>query len=1175
MGRLAQLLRLFPHTRRQELCLHTACWLTLAVLMFAQGWGLTAADTKHDLTVDPAGFLAGGLSAYTDTFTLGQLQNQAYGYLFPQGLFFLLTSPLPAWVAQRLWWTLVVGVGFSGMLVVLRLLGIHAAVPRLAGAVVFALSPRVLTTLTAISSETWPIMLSAWVLAAVLAYSGWRAGLAAVIPVFFMGAVNAAATLAALTPAAVAVCWRLACDAKDRRRRTEHLKTLGAWAAGTVLVSLWWAIPLVVLGRYAAPFTEFIESASVTLRWLNPAEILRGTTSWTPFVDTERTAGFLLVNQPVFVVFTLAVAALGILGLSYHPPARGAWWLMLTCGLLVMGLGFGPFGSAYRDLLDGALAAFRNVHKFDALVRIPVAVGTAWLVARLVSQASGAAAAPTEPGVPAAPPAVPQAGAARPSAPQMLPDRPRAAAALVVVGGIVAAACAPALSGRLLPRGAYPEVPAYWSQAADFVSSLDTRTLVMPPAAAARQDWGWTRDEPLQPLAEAPWATRDAIPLVNPEAIRGLDGIVTALVEDPATGTAQLDSLGVGAVLVRHDLEDRAARERAQRLANGLPGERMAFGPNDEVEVFVLDPHAGMRLTTTDPVTVAGGGEVLGLLSAALGPRSTGSTPATYQLVDHDAEIITDTPQLVARNYGAGFDATSGPLTEPEENPDVKNRLIDYPSAGAQVRVVEHGGRVRASSSAADPTSVGGARPENSATAAVDGSLQSSWRPRPGGGNGEFLELRPDHAVENPEVQVTATRDTTLVLSTLGDGEAHSPVSVSVQAGVPHTVRVPGTTPVRVELTEPAGIAEAAVEDHPIERILRVESSPSACAFFFQRLLPDSGPIRREFTLTNPLQLRLDTPGAQEVLVDGRAVEPGDTLELDPGTHRVISDAAWVLLAEPGFREQLPGSAASPLDDPRTAALGGGGSGDRPDSGGALPSVEIPDTGQDPERILLTGRAANEGLRARIGAEELEPTTLNADEQGFLVPADASGRVDFSFAGDNVFRGGLTVGAGVALVTFGGCVLALAQPGQRAKGQLLPPGDGPVARWVPAAAITAAGIAVSGAAGLCAGALAALVARWTRLPRRGFAVAALVVAAAWLARAPWPPGAGHLYAGDSALMAGAVLTSLIAAALPGPAAPRPARVPPRDEKSPHRRLNKGVAARGDRERRHEGQRKDR
>ncbi|WP_070975615.1 alpha-(1-_3)-arabinofuranosyltransferase family protein [Corynebacterium sp. MC3] len=128
---------------------HLVAWAFIALIVWAQAPGQIAADTKFDLTTNPAGFLAQALHAYTDRFTLGQLQNQAYGYLFPQGAFFLL--PLPAWVLQRCWWTLLVGLAFSGTYALARRLGMRGvAGPAVAGAL-YAFSPRILTTLTAIS----------------------------------------------------------------------------------------------------------------------------------------------------------------------------------------------------------------------------------------------------------------------------------------------------------------------------------------------------------------------------------------------------------------------------------------------------------------------------------------------------------------------------------------------------------------------------------------------------------------------------------------------------------------------------------------------------------------------------------------------------------------------------------------------------------------------------------------------------------------------------------------------------------------------------------------------------------------------------------------------------------------------------------------------------------------
>ncbi|MDK6382908.1 alpha-(1-_3)-arabinofuranosyltransferase family protein, partial [Citrobacter freundii] len=140
-------------------------------------------------------------------------QNQAYGYLFPQGLFFLVADPHPDWIAQRAWWFLVLAVGFVGFFRLART--VLPAAPSFAvllGGLLYALSPRTLTTLGAISSETWPVMLAPWVLLPFLRPGrlGWWDAAPSVVAVACMGAVNATATLAACLPAGVILLWRRA-----------------------------------------------------------------------------------------------------------------------------------------------------------------------------------------------------------------------------------------------------------------------------------------------------------------------------------------------------------------------------------------------------------------------------------------------------------------------------------------------------------------------------------------------------------------------------------------------------------------------------------------------------------------------------------------------------------------------------------------------------------------------------------------------------------------------------------------------------------------------------------------------------------------------------------------------------------------------------------------------------
>ncbi len=157
-------------------------WLVGAVallLTFAQSPGQISPDTKLDLTANPLRFLTRAFDLWNSDLPFGQAQNQAYGYLFPQGTFFLLGDLLeiPGWVTQRLWWALVLTVGFWGVLRVAEALRIGTPTSRVLGAIAFALSPRVLTTLGAISSETWPMMLAPWVLLPViLAFQGGSGG---------------------------------------------------------------------------------------------------------------------------------------------------------------------------------------------------------------------------------------------------------------------------------------------------------------------------------------------------------------------------------------------------------------------------------------------------------------------------------------------------------------------------------------------------------------------------------------------------------------------------------------------------------------------------------------------------------------------------------------------------------------------------------------------------------------------------------------------------------------------------------------------------------------------------------------------------------------------------------------------------------------------------------------
>ncbi|MGB7111992.1 MAG: alpha-(1-_3)-arabinofuranosyltransferase family protein, partial [Mycobacterium sp.] len=110
-------------------------WLVSAValaLSVGSSPGQISPDTKLDLTANPLRFLARATNLWNSELPFGQAQNQAYGYLFPHGTFFVAAHllGLPGWITQRLWWALLLTVGFWGLLRVAEALGIGGPTSR-------------------------------------------------------------------------------------------------------------------------------------------------------------------------------------------------------------------------------------------------------------------------------------------------------------------------------------------------------------------------------------------------------------------------------------------------------------------------------------------------------------------------------------------------------------------------------------------------------------------------------------------------------------------------------------------------------------------------------------------------------------------------------------------------------------------------------------------------------------------------------------------------------------------------------------------------------------------------------------------------------------------------------------------------------------------------------------
>lgn len=727
-----------------------------------------------------------------------------------------------------MWWALLLTAGFWGLLRVAEKLNIGTTPSRLIAAVAFALSPRVLTTLGSISSETLPMMLAPWVLLPVitalrgdnqrpLRVLAARAGLALAL----MGAVNAVATLTGCLPA---IIW-WACHRPNR----QWLRFSGWWLLSSVLAVLWWAVALVLLGRISPPFLDFIESSGVTTQWASLTEMLRGTDSWTPFVAPTATAGASLVTGPAAILATTLVAAAGLAGLaSRSMPARGRLVTMLLIGVVLLALGYSgglgsPLAHQVQLFLDAGGAPLRNVHKLEPVLRLPLTLGLAHLLGRIPLPGS-------------APRPVWIRAFAHPE------DDKRVAVGIVVLVALTVGTSI-AWTGRLTPPGAFTGIPQYWHAAADWLTEHNTgtptpgRVLVVPGAPFATQVWGTSHDEPLQVLGESPWGVRDSIPLNPPETIRALDSVQRLFAAGrPSAGLADtLARQGISYLVVRNDLDPDTSRSArpilVHRTIDGSPGLEKAAqfgdptGPGTlegfitdsglrprypAVEIYRVDTPtnpAAPYLTDSDSMArVDGGPEVLLRLDERrrlrnqplLGPALL-TADAQRAGLPVPVVTVTDTPVVRETDYGRVDDHSSAARANDDQR-HTFNRVPDYPTPGAApVEGGWSGGRLTASSSAADSTALPYVAPGTGPAAAIDGDSGTSWVSNSlQAAVGQWLQVDLDHPVTN--ATLTLTPSPTAVgaqVDRVQVSTANGTSTVKIdEPGTPLTVALPvGETP--------------------------------------------------------------------------------------------------------------------------------------------------------------------------------------------------------------------------------------------------------------------------------------------------------------------------------------------------------------------------------------------
>ena len=655
--------------------------LLLALLPFITAPGQIIADTKLNLAVSPAGFLARALTLW-DPQQFGGLQNQAAGYVFPMGPFFVLgkLAAVPAWITQRLWIAVVLIAACVGTQRLAARLGIGVPWTRAVAGLAYALSPIALSMVGQYSDEYLPMAMLPWILLPLAGavrgqLSPARAAARSAVAVALCGGTNAACTAAVLTPALIYILASAptqgAQGAQEVRSSPSRRRLLAWWVPVTLLATCWWSVPLVLEDKYGVSFLPYTESAAVTTSVTSLSDVLRGTSNWISYLDVTGQPwwplGFRIATWWVPTLLTGLVAAAGLAGLIIRvpqgpagvpegqagalAPARPAvriaerrfLLLSVIAGVLIMGTAHvsslgNPLEGSLNSLINGPASPFRNLWKFDPMIRLPVAFGLAHLMATRW----------------------PRRGLSR------VLSYALCAVTGLAVAGVAALAY---LSGLAMP-GSFDAIPSYWTQAAGWINAHagNQAVLVEPGAPFGQYLWGTPLDDVLSPLTSADFVRRDISDIGSVGNERLLETIDQRLsAGDGSAGlTEVLARMGVKYVVVRNDL-DRSVLNGAwparvhQALAESPGITRVAqfgtfvgsFAPDNAVSHFDA-PYPPVEI-----YQVAGAEPVANVQPAAGALRVYGGPESLLTLGDENLLGRSGTRPVLINDDGAG-QPTSG-----------------------------------------------------------------------------------------------------------------------------------------------------------------------------------------------------------------------------------------------------------------------------------------------------------------------------------------------------------------------------------------------------------------------------------------------------------------------------------------------------------------------------------
>lgn len=538
---------LAPSTRRIDRWTYSALAAIAFIPLLLSSRGEISADTKAYLLLDPAKLLERAPFMWDAHVDAGTVTHQNIGYLFPLGPWYWLfrTLGVPTWIAERLWFGLLLFAAGAGTLWMLRKLGLRGPGSAVA-AFIYMLSPYALAYMGRTSVILTPWCALPWLIGLMICAireRTWRAPVLFALIVTVMAGTNASSVIFVLLGPLLLAPFAL--WVTNETTFKDALKALLRIAVATGPAQLWWLSGLYVQGKFGLPILQLTETVETVAQTSTAPEVLRGLGYWY-FYGKDGLAGWtesggLYTTTLVMLALTFALPLFGLLGAVLTRWKYRAYFVLLIVVGLVFAIGTYP----YRD--PSPLGAFI---KFTTSLEVGFALrNSPRIVPLLVIGIAGLSAAFVDAIIPALYRRFSHQAARRVS--------------LALPLGLICVAILnlpPLWTGGLIQSDLkFPStLPDYWTDAAAWLDSQDgkLRVLELPGADFGAYRWGETQD-PLTPgLINRPWIGREITAYGTPASVdllRALDRPFQEGVGDPQAiaGVARLFS--ASDVLLRLD----------------------------------------------------------------------------------------------------------------------------------------------------------------------------------------------------------------------------------------------------------------------------------------------------------------------------------------------------------------------------------------------------------------------------------------------------------------------------------------------------------------------------------------------------------------------------------------------------------------------------------------------